>query len=775
MVQVRWLNIPAELRARPQWAVATLAPIGNGEFDKAPRDPHTGRPVDVTNPSTWVSFDEAANSGYPAIGYILDASDPFVIIDLDYKTDRADEIARQDKIRELFHSYTERSQSGRGFHIIMPGRIGGGIRRDGVEVYDQQRFMICTGDRVNGASLVEQPELLAQLVAEMGGVAQGAEGLPASANEVEADDDIIRKCEAARNADKFKDLFYRRPSDGEDWSQRDASLAQIIAFHTRNHEQALRLFRRSALYRPGEKGKSLAHYEQYYLLERTFGRAWRAEMVRDADIDFGREVAAKLLAGLNTSTQTASSGESVSAEPAVADEPRPTVKLPPVTFPNGLIGEIANFIYHASPRPVAEVALAGALAFTSGLLGRQFNISRSGLNLYIVLIAGTGRGKEGAASGIDALITSLRQKAPVLDQFQGPGHIASGQALIKALNEHPSMFSVLSEFGHMLKIVTDPRASAADIRTRQVLLDLFSKSGRHQILQASIYSDREKNTKAVQAPCYSFLGDTTPETFFGGFSADMVAEGLLPRFLTVTYDGPRVPANKAPILSPTQDLQDRLITVLTSVANMYHSNTFVDIAVEDEAQRMLDEFDRKCDAMINNDASRAAHVELWNRAHLKLLRIAGLVAVGRNIFEPRVEKGDVEWAQSLIERELLRFSTRVEKGDVGADEVQQIPEVVKATLSYLKLNKEARVGYGALVGAAERDMIPYGFFRRRFRNVAAFLKDRRGCTGATKGALQDAVELGILQEVPFGQLVGLTGARADSKYYVLGAMFPKEA
>lgn len=757
MPNLRLLRIPQEMRERRQWAVATLSPKADGKLDKAPINPLTGRPASSTDPSSWCSFEEAMNSGYPAVGYMLSVADPFTIIDLDHIDDAPDELVqRQFKIYETFDTYAERSQSGKGVHIITRARINGGTRRDGVEVYDQERFMICTGDVCRDAPIRDYQDLMARMVEEMGGVRTEAD-LPESKPERYTDAEIIEKLTKAKNGDKFKDLYYRTPGEGDDWSHRDASLAQMIAFYTRNHDQALRLFRGSALYRPHAKGKNPAHYESYYLMERTFGRAWRAEMARDADLDHGKRLVEQL-----------KSQKAETVPPADGD------RLP---MPPGLVGEIAQFILGAAQRPVPEIAIAGALTFCSGIFGRQYNVSNTGLNLYLVLLAATGRGKEGAAAGIDMLMASLRSQMPVVDEFRGPGHIASGQGLVKHIDGHPSSFSFLSEFGHILSIITSPKANAADLRTKQVLLDLFSKSGQHQTLHSSVYADTDKNTKSVQAPCFSFMGDTTPEGYYDKVDERLVGEGLIPRFQTITYDGPRVPRNKAPVVSPSQSLQDRLVTIFTSIANMQHSNTFVDVLATDAAQAELDRFDVECDERINGTSGMA---EMWNRAHLKVLRIAALLAVGRNHFEPRIDLEDVNWARLLVVSEIENLEKRISEGRVGGGEVTFEGKVADAVKDYLAMDAHRKRNTYRVAEALidKPHLIPYGYFRRRLKNHSEFKDSRIGLVGAIKSALNDAVELGLLTKLTDQQVaeVSLSGGgvkpiRAGSEIYAIGEEF----
>src|SRR5690606_12071521 len=66
-----------------------------------------------------------------------------------------------------------------------------------------------------------------------------------------------------------------------------------------------------------------------------------------------------------------------------APEPPPPPSPPPpssLELPPGLVGEIAQYIYQSSIRPVPEISLAAAIALVSGIIGRSYNISGTGLN-----------------------------------------------------------------------------------------------------------------------------------------------------------------------------------------------------------------------------------------------------------------------------------------------------------------------------------------------------------------------------------------------------------
>lgn len=159
-----WQRIPHALRKRPQWALA--AP----ESGKAPRTA-SGGPASSTNPATWTDFDtacaEAAKRGWQ-VGYMLHETDPFSCVDLDVKPSTPPEhVERFHRIIAAMDSYTERSCSGLGWHIWVEGSIGRGRKRDGVEVYSQERFIICTGDVVRHRAIAERHALLTKMMSQM--------------------------------------------------------------------------------------------------------------------------------------------------------------------------------------------------------------------------------------------------------------------------------------------------------------------------------------------------------------------------------------------------------------------------------------------------------------------------------------------------------------------------------------------------------------------------------------------------------------------------------
>lgn len=275
-----WSRIPTELRERPQWCLA-------GQ-NKRPLTAD-GRPASVTDPATWTDFDTASRSAAArscSIGYVQTADDPYSCIDMDAKDGTAPEtLERYQSIIDQFDSYTEHSQSGRGFHVWVRGKIGDGKRRDGVEVYSQARFMICTGNVVRDKPIAERQAFLAQMVTQMRDTASATEPLP-DGPETYSDTEILDRARSAGNGARFAAHY-----DGQfdrightDHSRADMALITMLAFYSRNNEQVKRLFLASSLGQR-EKARSRKDY-----VDRTI-RAVRASQAAGPTVEHGQEMA----------------------------------------------------------------------------------------------------------------------------------------------------------------------------------------------------------------------------------------------------------------------------------------------------------------------------------------------------------------------------------------------------------------------------------------------------------------------------------------------------
>jgi hypothetical protein len=809
-----WSRLPEELRARPQWAVAgaSKAPMGVDSDGKL-------RLISVTAPTDWLSFDQACALAYSnrelttthtsaagvtttqvglTIGYILNEDDPFSCIDLDVKDalthpnepdkwTSPDDFSRFMSIVSTMDSYAERSKSGKGLHIWVKGKIGKGFRRDGVEVYSQERFIICTGD-VYVPKGVENRELILQnMVARMRPIVTEIvlEEIP------QAHDDwyILQTAIYASNGDKFWTLWQGKWKEYENFpsqSEADLALMSMFTFYSESNAQCKRLFRMSMLGKREKATKNdtylnhtlriirtrqanearvelsgiLSAAEQMQALSREGiqdmqGGVPAAPQVQDP---FGGSIAPRVQIPL----QVPGAGEPV-ATPAPAATALP--QLAPVSalaaqagqqglpWPPGFVGAIAQFLYSNSILPIKEVSICAALGLVAGICGKAWHIPKSGLNLYIVLVARSATGKEALHDGISTLVSACVPKFPQFGNYVDFTEYASGPALIKACAQNTSFVNVSGEWGRRMKRIAmeDGRdGPMATLRTQ--MTNLYQKSAPKSIVGGIGYSAQENNIEQLTAVAYSMVGESTPQTFYDSLTETMMEDGFLSRFLVIAYDGERPEENQQLVTVPDEALVNGLCTLAYQAEMSITQATSMMVNRTERAAVMLKDFNDHASEKIRstNEESRR---QMWNRANLKVLRVSALLAVADNPTNPIVDIQHVEWAKDLILRDIDIMRKRLEQGDVGLGDSSRERKLVAIIKSYLI--KPVPEGYKVPDEMRQNGIVPRSYLLARVNRASAFYNHKFGASKALDEALHGLVQNGHLMTVKQDKLVDM--------------------
>ncbi len=755
-------NIPRELRERQQWVTWRYEPVEGKKPTKVPHNPVTGARASSTDPAQWVTFEQAKagleTGWYSGIGYVLAANDPYSFIDLDtYDPTLTDEDKeRHKKIAGAFTGYAERSPSGQGLHLIVKGKVPAGRKRLGVEVYSAERYMTMTGDVYRAEPIQPHPELLNTLWEELAPPQDDAPFLMESKPEQIDDWTLCERAAGAINGAKFVSLYKGewQTSYGSQ-SEADFALIDIIAFYTDNHEQVARIFRQSEL---GKRDKAKRNSYVLPMVKRSFDAkpphidmsALQANMAamlaRLAPPQEPEKVPAPAPSPVAESRAVEAPISVARAVSAGAAEPADEV----YSLPPGLLGEIAQYVYDSAPRPVQEIALTAAIGLMAGITGRSYNINGTGLNHYLLLLAPTGSGKEAIAGGIGAIMGEVEKRVPHSGDFVGPGEIRSDAALLKYISKRSSSFvTVGGEFGQTLAMMAQQNASSQMRGIKKVMLDLYGKSGQGHFLRPTIYSDSDKNTSILQSPAFSFVGESAPESFFNSVDEALIADGMIPRFTLIEYTGKRPDLNENANFDPPLWLIERVASLCAQSLMLNNANTAVQVQIAPDARAYLDAFDRECTRKINDNGSREVIRHLWNRAHLRALKLAGLVAVGINPYKPVVTIECAEWAVRISAHNTKRLLDRFERGDVGAAsaESKQFDEVRRQIALYFTQPFDRIEKYLDHPKLHAAHLIPKHFLQRRLIAVAAFKNDRRGASMALNNAIKALIDAGEIFEV----------------------------
>lgn len=770
-------RIPAELKGFRQWVVWAYEDDGAGKPTKVPYAPRKHKTNAKTNdPDTWGTFDECLqilqeNPGlYAGLGFVLSENDPFIFIDLDDTKGNADNYQRQLKVYNTFNTYAELSPSGNGLHLIGIGAVPSGRKRSSIEIYSSGRFMTMTGNVFADLPIRDVTEIAQTLWSQMG-KDKAKDFYDPNAPQLYSDMEILDTAANAANSVKFLDLYngyWQQYPEYPSQSEADQALINILAFHTQNREQITRIFRDSAL---GQRAKS----KRKDYIEWTTNRAFDM-ILPPVDIEglsAGIETMLKKKAAASDAQATAhpvsredsanessaTSGTDTGTEPPYTSSRyvgRNDVPLHLMQPPPGLVGDIARFIYEQSPRQVPEAALAGAIGLMSGLCGRAYHVSNTGLNQYTMFLGATGVGKEGMTGGIDKLVKAVSQYCPQINDYFGPSKFASGQGLLKAVEKRNCFVSIIGELSSMIRQISNERRSPSDEALREFLLGLYQKNTDAGLFRPMAYSDETKNTATIIRPSVSLLGEAQPEHIFDQCDENLITSGLLPRFTIIEFKGSVPYLNQGfATVQPSKDLVEKLTTLAQMISQMDANNKYQTVNFTPDAKDLLDKFERVCTDRINAAGANISKY-LWNRAHLKTLKLAALLAVGLNPYNPIIDVVSANWAKSLILFDIANLVERYDAGQLGnyAEnvEINQHNNMMEVIREYLTCEWEPKlIGYGTTRELHSKKVIPFTYLSRKCRNLKAFRKSKWGNTKAIRDTAQLLCDEAVLKLIPLSQ------------------------
>lgn len=729
----------------------------NNKWTKVPFIPNTNELASVTDPNTWGTFNDAVNcvENYHGIGFVLTVNDPFFVIDLDATTNQ-EWLAVQEKIRLDFHTYQEISPSGQGLHIIGIGSVKSGRRRAAIEIYPNARYITVTGDVFLDTPITNCQYKLDVLWSEMSKTKEGKVYVIDQPQKYE-DQEILDKCSKAYGDLKFYELFNGK---WEGWypSQSEADYAYIdmVQYFSKNSTQIERLFRYSQL-----SHRKKANRRDYieHMINMSFDKSAETINIDEYALQLQKEF-------LKTEIKEETS-EETSEE--INGYNLPVSNVDELTLPPGLMGELANYFFQSSYRPMKEAAIVAALGVMAGICGRAYNTTtNAGLNLYLMFVARTGMGKDEMSQAINRLrkvlvtptMTAGNICIPAFNNFFGPGEISSHTGLVKRLQEQPSIVSLIGEFGHTLSQISDPiRSSQSQKSLFRALLHVYNKSGKSGSLDPMVFADIAKNTALIQSPAFTLIGEGTPETFFDKIDEKLIANGLIPRFIVIEYYGNRPEPNDD---GPSMPIPIKLLTSVSQLTmislGLNEKNEVIQVALSVEAKELEKEFNKNCDYVLNN--SNGIPVQLWNRAHLNTLKIASLIAVGVNPHYPNITPDIWKWAENFIRRSIEAIMVRFESGAIGqainsGDHMmiekikQKVNDWIRFPFSKFRkkyLNNSAKLN---LLEKMHSDgVIPYTYLQNSLVAQAPFATANFGSTRAIKLTIQTMIDCGDLIEVP---------------------------
>lgn len=785
---MNWIAIPWELRERDQWCIA--AP--SGMFSPKGKEPiylteNGGFALaSSTAPSTWMSFQNAATCAHKYgyhVGYMLHKDDPYTCIDFDIKdaenapdkpttwTTREEMEAYNSYMRQM-DSYTERSASGKGFHVWVKGDVGPGIHRKGIEVYSYARFMITTGMVVHNKPIEDRANMIVSFGEFLRAQGQVVNEFVLTEVEQEEDDwSVLRTAFRASNSEKFIALWEGKWAEEgyPSQSEADLSLLSMLTFYSPSNEQVRRLFRESAL---GKREKAIKNDVYINRTLRTIRAREDAERQVDVhgivqSLALQEEIRkAKLLEEAIKEVQTPSRPPEYTpafiapgvAQPApLAEAMAQAAPVSPAVvaagqsgmpWPPGNMGKLAQFVFNASARPIKEVSIVSALGVMAGMCGRGWHVNRTGLNLYMVLVAPSAVGKEALHSGASLIMKHMAEQGNAgcmnyvkFDDF------ASGPALMKTVLVNRSFVNFSGELGHKLKRIADAedtRDSSAD-SFRRAITDLYHKSGPDATVGGMSYSDKDKNVASIGGgAAFSLVGETTPDLYNETVTERMMADGMLSRFTIIQYpSGYRPPMNTRQILQ----MEPALLTVVSEVCRTAIARTVEasqEVMIDAQAAAVIRAFEVECDEKVNGNKKEAFR-QMWSRASIKSLRMAALCAILDQHREPCIRLEHIEWAIGVIRTDIAQMNEKIDAGDIGMNDAARQRKLGMVINKYM--TKDLPPSQEKLQRFKDKGVVTWSYLMNCVQTHLSFTR-HPGLNRNLHLTVDSLIHQGVLEEIP---------------------------
>lgn len=637
----------AQLKQKKRWLLCALP-------DKAPRIERNGELIhaSIKNTDAFMTYEDAvdAKERYGCgIGYVLCDGDGLACVDIDLKKASDKEKKAAVQVAKSLDTFTELSQSGLGLHawVTVPQSFKG-MRKGFYEVYSRDRFIVCTGNTFIEKPIAPANEAFYEFISTLKSDKTQAL-LPTS------DEEIIATIH--QKGGKYDELFTHGGWEKHGYtshSEGDLALQRYISTFTKDPEQIIRIFRASAL-----ADRPKAHRDDYMAFNLNALAVEREKQAQNdaASREFARSIAEDVV------------------------DPK-AYELNENDIPPGPLGALTNYCLNVQHHPNIAIAITAAISFAAGVCGRAYTVSNTGLNMYMLFVGKTGIGK----GGIETALNNLAMNVAFANEFIVQDFIVSAPALHKMIAKKKAVIHCFGEISQKLQSRKD---SDLHLQYMRELLMLYDKSGPNKTLGGLRYSDSEKDVDGDTNVAYSLVGEGTPTGLYGAMDNAMKSDGTLSRFIVVKTDADQPVRNKK---ASEAQLDEGLRNLLGTIAHrarqqIQYDNDPIACVFDDDAKSLINAFEEECRKKINacdddDDFTRS----VWNRANLKVLRLAALCAAFKdyNITTVTIDAECVVWARDFVKKTMLSLIAEDKKGNIGDGDTEQEKAIINAVQKFYK-------------------------------------------------------------------------------------------
>ncbi|RMA40833.1 hypothetical protein [Rhodophyticola porphyridii] len=451
--------------------------------------------------------------------------------------------------------------------------------------------------------------------------------------------------------------------------------------------------------------------------------------------------------------------------------------------PNSALRAAVDYIRDQATYPIEEVALGAGLGLFAGIAGRAYQTPgrMAGLNLYIMVAAPTGMGKDAGRQGmyslLDAVVRGENPHAapnmPSAREFIGPARFASVPAVMRHLEKVRSFVSIMTEGGKEFSRMTDPRASSHDRDVATKWLDIYGSSSFGGVVGGTAYANASDNIGDVVRPAVTIYAEGTQKTVYANYTDNCVSDGLWPRFMMLDRnenDWPQI--NEYPQYEPSPELVQYLTALCERSHTLNQQDQVVQVGAADDARDALAAYEKETRRIMEtcgDDVVRA----LWTRSALRAKKLASLVAVGVHFDMPTVTLEHALWAINLERYTVGVVIGRVSRGEVGGDEnneLRQAEELKRTVVNYLVAEYHELSNAGRVTRSMHAaHIIPWSYLLSGVGRRAAFKHGKPNPVAALERTVRSFIDAGWFVEVD--QATKQAHGKSGKAYAVTNAQY----
>lgn len=327
---------------------------------------------------------------------------------------------------------------------------------------------------------------------------------------------------------------------------------------------------------------------------------------------------------------------------------------PPMLFnPPGLVGEVMRYMLTRSIKPQPEHCLAAAFAACGALFGRKVQSeTKLRTNLYFLSLIETGGGKDWPRQAIKKLFQAAG--APERASVES---VTSESAIVNAVSNCPSQIFLFDEFGKLMQTAMSRNASSYEAQIPNILIKLYSSA--NGTFNAKTYAD-EKLTKVIAQPNACMLATSVERNFYKSITKESVDDGLLNRIILVKSSNP----DPAMVDIKNFDPPEELVRAFKEWEEVPYSQSGGNMSVGESgsvnlqpdpmivpfaegAKEIFQDMERDLRAF-RAQLRKEDMAGLFTRCFENSIKVALVLAAGRNRLRPEISIEDAEYATTFV-------------------------------------------------------------------------------------------------------------------------------